>query len=281
MAGAAWQPRDCHAHTTWSDGELAPEALIAAVRARGVRPSISDHLTRDAPRGLTSIERLAQYVDALEALGDADLAIAGECCWHDGLWRELPPASVRRLTHRLGSLHVIPLDDGTMVSMFSGALPADVGIDEYMDAHVDALERFALEMPVDILAHPTLLPMQLRALPLESVWTEAREERAVFALRRAGIAFEISNRYRPHERFVRRAHRDGVRLSLGSDGHSTDGVGDLAWPLALARAVGARDDDLYDPFRHGSKTGAQPERRAYGGQPGVPIAERVRAGGDW
>ncbi len=89
-----------------------------------------------------------------------------------------------------------------------------------MEIHVAALERFAAEMPVDILAHPTLLPVPLRALPIESLWTEARETRAVAALRGGGIAFEISNRYRPHERFVQRAHAAGVRLSLGSDGHT-------------------------------------------------------------
>jgi histidinol phosphatase-like PHP family hydrolase len=123
-----------------------------------------------------------------------------------------------------------------------------------MDAHVAEIERFAATMPVDVLAHPTLLPLPYRALPLEELWTEAREERAVAALRRAGIAFEISNRYRPHERFVRRAADGGVRLALGSDGHTPEQVGDVAWPLALARAVGVPDDELYDPERHGSRT---------------------------
>jgi histidinol phosphatase-like PHP family hydrolase len=252
---AAWLPRDCHAHTTWSDGDLSPEALIAAVRARGVRPTISDHATRDTAHGLTSVERITEYLDALDAPGDDDLAIAGEFCWHDSLWRELPPSVVRRFTHRLGSLHAIPGVDGVMVSMFHGDLPPGLTPDAYMDIHVAALERFAQEMPVDILAHPTLLPVPLRALPLESVWTEPREARAVAALHANGIAFEISNRYRPHERFVRRAQAAGVRLSLGSDGHSVEGVGDIAWPLALARSVGARDEDLYDPLRHGSRTG--------------------------
>ena len=74
------------------------------------------------------------------------------------------------------------------------------------------------------------------------------------ALHDAGIAFEISNRYRPHERFVRRAAERGVRISLGSDGHTPDQVGDLAFPLDLARRLGVRDEDLYDPAVHGSKT---------------------------
>jgi histidinol phosphatase-like PHP family hydrolase len=259
-----WLPRDCHAHTTWSDGDLTPEALIATVRARGVRPTISDHVTRDTTHGLTSIERIIEYLDALEALGDDDLGIGGECCWHDLLWRELPPTVVRRFTHLLGSLHAIPVDD-VVVSMFHGLLPTGVTADAYMDFHVAALEQFAAEMPVDILAHPTLLPVPLRVLPIESLWTEAREARAVAALRGGGIAFEISNRYRPHERFVRRAHAAGVRLSLGSDGHSAEGVGDIEWPLALARSIGVRDADLYDPFRHGSRTGKHPERRRRAG----------------
>jgi histidinol phosphatase-like PHP family hydrolase len=68
------------------------------------------------------------------------------------------------------------------------------------------------------------------------------------ALFDAGIAFEISARYKAHERLVRRAIDRGVRVSLGSDGHSADQVGDLTFPLALARHCGARDEDLFDPY---------------------------------
>ena len=105
-------------------------------------------------------------------------------------------------------------------------------------------------------------PIQLRESEPTTLWTEPLEERIVTALRRGNIAFEISNRYRAHERLIRRARESGVRLSLGSDGHTEDRVGDVAWPLAMARACGARDEDLYDPFRHGSRSGAHPERRA-------------------
>jgi histidinol phosphatase-like PHP family hydrolase len=58
---------------------------------------------------------------------------------------------------------------------------------------------------------------------------------------------------------VRRAADTGVRLSLGSDGHSREQVADVAHPLALARSLGVRDEDLYDPTRHGSRTGAVAE----------------------
>jgi histidinol phosphatase-like PHP family hydrolase len=255
--GHGWRPLDCHAHTTHSDGALEPAALAELVRSRGVRPGIADHISRDVTSSVKSAADVTAYLDAIEPHVEAR---GGEFCWHDALWRELPPALVARFTHRLGSLHAIHLPDGARVHMFQRAFPSGLTVDAYMDAHVAELETFAREMPVDILSHPTLLPLSLRRLPLEELWTEAREERAVEALYDAGIAFEISNRYRPHERFVRRAAGRGVRISLGSDGHSAEQVGDLAFPLELARRVGVKDEELYDPAVHGSRTAALSDR---------------------
>lgn len=246
----SFQPVDCHAHTTFSDGVLSVEQLIEQVRSRGTRPSVADHASRDIRGAIHSIEALGVYLDTLE---QHDVLRGAEFCWHDHLWRELPDDMAARFTHRLGSLHAIFLPDGGVMHAFSSPWPSGLDPQDYMDAHLANLERFAAEMPVDILAHPTLLPMALRKHPLEELWTEAREERAVAALARAGIAFEISNRYRPHERFVRRAVAAGVRISLGSDGHSLEQVGDVAWPRQIANAAGARDEDLFDPLRHGRK----------------------------
>ena len=250
-----WLPVDCHAHTVFSDGMLDPAALAALVRSRGARPSVADHISTDVAWAVKTVDAVREYLDALE---QTDVLRGGEFCWHDPLWREVPPELVRRFTHRVGSLHAVQLADDSWVHMFQKRLPAGLDRDDYMEAHVATLERFAAEMPVDILAHPTLLPLPWRKLPLEELWTEPREERAVSALARAGIAFEISNRYRPHERFVRRAVAAGVRISLGSDGHTVEQVGDLAFPLALARTAGVADADLYDPSAHGSRTAEAP-----------------------
>ena len=47
----------------------------------------------------------------------------------------------------------------------------------------------------------------------------------------------------------------GVRIALGSDGHSREQVANITVPLATARRLGVRDEELYDPDRHGSRTG--------------------------
>jgi histidinol phosphatase-like PHP family hydrolase len=246
-----WRPRDCHAHSTWSDGTLTPAQVVERATELGVQPSITDHASCAVKTGLQTVEALERYLDELETLR---VARGAEFCWHDTFWRRLPAPLIRRFTHRVGSLHAVHLPDGRLVHAFQPSLPSGLTRDAYMDAHVAELERFAAEMPVDILAHPTLLPIPFRRLPLEELWTEEREARAIEALARAGIAFEVSARYRPHERFVRRAAERGVRLSLGSDGHTPEQVADVAPSLALTRRLGVPDDALYDPLVHGSRT---------------------------
>ena len=245
-----WRPVDCHAHSTYSDGALAIPQVVERAAALGVQPSAADHISRDVARAISSVDEVRAYLDELDRY---DILRGGEFCWHDSLWRELPDDLVARFTHRIGSLHAVRLPNDTLVHAFARRLPADLTPEDYMRAHLASLEQLAREMPVDILAHPTLLPLSLRHHPLEDLWTEAREERSVEALHRAGIAFEVSSRYRPHVRFVRRAFERGVRLSLGSDGHQPDQVGDISFSIALTRSIGVPDDQLYDPAVHGSR----------------------------
>jgi histidinol phosphatase-like PHP family hydrolase len=246
-----WQPVDCHAHSNFSDGALTIAQVIARAAALGVRPSISDHISRDVSRSVSTVAAVADYLDALSRF---DVLRGGEFCWHDSLWRELPQELMRRFTHRIGSLHAVRMPDNSLVHAFSRRPPSGLTIDSYMDAHTASIEQLARDMPVDILAHPTLVTFMFRQVDPEELWSEERETRLVDALFAAGIAFEISSRYRPHERLVRRAVDRGVRISLGSDGHTLEQVADISRPLALARALGVADEELYDPTRHGSRT---------------------------
>jgi histidinol phosphatase-like PHP family hydrolase len=254
----SWQPIDCHAHSTWSDGDLTPAQVIARVQARGVRPSISDHLTVDIAVGVHSVEQVRLYLEDLEQY---EIGRGGEFCWHDELWRILPDDLAARFTHRIGSLHAVFLDNGDTFHAFQRGWPRGLSREEYMEIHLFNLERFAREMPVDILAHPTLLPLALRPLPPDELWTDALEERMVDALYDAGIAFEISGRYRAHERLLRRAADRGLRFSLGSDGHTAEQVGDISYSLATTRMLGVPDAELYDPYVHGSRASASRSRQ--------------------
>jgi histidinol phosphatase-like PHP family hydrolase len=244
-----WLPLDCHAHSTASDGALSPDEVVAAAAARGVRGSVSDHASRDVSRSLKSVQDVVNYIDQIAHLPYR----SAEFCSHDALWREVPVEQLARLTHRIGSLHALILPDGTLVRMFQHALPDGLDSAGYMASHVTAVEQLLGEMPIDILAHPTLVPRALRNLPSEDLWSESHEERLVAALKEHNVCFEISNRYRPHTRLVARAVAAGVRISLGSDGHQPEQVGDIAWPCALARELGIAETALYDPAVHGAR----------------------------
>ena len=249
----SWQPTDCHAHSTHSDGSLSVAEVAERGPELGVRVSVSDHISRDSPTTLVSLEAIDTYLADLEK---HDVLRGGEFCWHDALWRELPATLVSRFTHRLGSLHSIQLPGGSSCRAFVREFPVGVTPQMYVEGLVASLEQLAHEMPVDILAHPTIIPPAARALDPETLWTEALEERVVSALAASGIAFELSSRYPPHRRLVERAASAGIRFSLGSDGHVREQVGVIAAPLALARSIGVKDEDLYDPEVHGSRTGA-------------------------
>jgi len=244
-----WLPLDCHAHSTCSDGVLAPDDVIATAAAKGVRGSVSDHASRDVRFSVKTPADVDAYESRIAHLPYR----SAEFCAHDTLWRELSDEQLDRLTHRIGSLHAFGASDGTILRMFQRALPDGLSRSAYMTMHLDAIDALADTMPIDIFAHPTLLPYDLRDLPPEELWDEAHEERLVIALRRNGICFEVSNRYRAHPRLVQRAVAHGVRLSLGSDGHQPEQVGNLAWPLELTRSLGVADSALYDPLVHGTR----------------------------
>lgn len=248
---SSWQPLDCHAHSTCSDGVLSPDDVIATAATRGVRGTVSDHASRDVRYSLKSPAAVDDYQALIAHLPYR----SAEFCSHDSLWRELSAAQLARLTHRIGSLHAVALEDGSLVRMFQKELPTGLTPAQYMTRHLGAIDTLADAMPIDIFAHPTLVPYPLREVPVEELWTEAAEEQLVLALQRNGIAFEVSNRYRAHRRLVERVVAHGVRISLGSDGHQREQIGDLEWPLALTRSLGVSDDALFDPFVHGTRVG--------------------------
>ena len=246
-----WQPLDCHAHSTCSDGVLDPDDVIAAATARGVRGTVSDHASRDVRFAIKSPEAMDEYMETIAHLPYH----SAEFCSHDALWRDLTPVQMSHLTHRVGSLHAFTLDDGSLVRMFQKEMPPGLSHRAYMSRHVAAIEALAASMPIEVFAHPTLVPHALRSIPGEELWSESDEERLVTALQRNDIAFEISNRYRVHPRLVQRVIAHGVRISLGSDGHQREQVGNLEWPLALTRSLGVPDAALYDPLAHGTRHG--------------------------
>lgn len=243
---------DLHAHTDMSDGDL-PLARVAELAAeRGVTIGIADHVSgRNVERFISSERRLRAYLDALDG---APVLRSGELCWCDEFSGSLPDELMPRFDYLIGSNHGFALPDGTMASPWWTSLPEPWAArpQELMEIMVRNLCDLVGTMPVQIVAHPTLIPPALLALEpdVHAWWTEDREDRFAEAVAASGVAMEISNRYRlPHDRLLRKARAAGARFSLGSDGHHEHQIGRLEWAVETARRVGITDADLFVPVR--------------------------------
>lgn len=242
--------QDLHVHTTMSDGDLPLHHVVEIARELGVTLGIADHIsTRNMDRFVATEQALASYLDALD---DVPVFRAGEFCWCDPLWDQLPDELRTRFDYRVGSNHGFWLPDGSMASPWWKTLPPPWSErpEELMEIMVHNLCDLVRTMSVEIVAHSTLTPPVLLDLEpdVTAWWTGEREDRFVEAVVESGVAIEISNRYRlPHDRLLRKAKQAGARFSLGSDGHTEEQVARLDWAVDTARRVGITDADLFVP----------------------------------
>ena len=73
-----WQPVDCHAHSTYSDGALTVAEVVERARQLGVRPSLADHISRDVARASTpSMTRAATSTRSATSTSCAAASFAG------------------------------------------------------------------------------------------------------------------------------------------------------------------------------------------------------------
>jgi putative hydrolase len=230
-----------HIHTSLSDGKGSIEDVVAAARPRGLELfAITDHYEESPCPGRRAISR-AELPAYLSAVGGAGAIRGVEVeIFEDGspsISREAR-ASVDFV---IGGLHrlrgVVFWDDPTPV------LDPRAFVESMRIAASRAMESGLL----DVLAHPTWLPEDLRADSgrlLTPDWIRSLIRSAADN----GVAMEASGVWRvPDEAFARECLRQGVKISIGSDAHDPGSVGRTAYAIALLRAAGAGDEDLFIP----------------------------------
>jgi len=146
-----------------------------------------------------------------------------------------------------------PGKDGRRVKLWEAGVAERVEMsdrqsfmDRYVDWHVEIIER----QPIDILANLSWLPEPL-AGEYDALWTEARVLRVARAAVRKGVALEISSGFNlPKRGFLEIARSAGARFSFGSNGRYPN-MGKLEHSLAMARALGLKETEIYVPPREG------------------------------
>lgn len=243
---------DLHTHTVWSDGEASIEALEAVAMKKGIGLGISDHLFSS---GLYTLERLADYLEALEAHD-----VLRGCEANIGEDYTLPDHLAAKLDYVIASIHSAPDLKGGVISLseyFGERAGEDVrwswDIDksrseEYLEAILPRVEKTMQNQRMDILGHCTVLPFYelLKGKAFLLDW-----ENALLSLcKKYHVALELASlKEEPCLAMVRRANEMGVRFSLGSDCHFLKDACDLTYALQMVAQAGITEAALFVPKR--------------------------------
>jgi hypothetical protein len=118
-------------------------------------------------------------------------------------------------------------------------------MDKYV-AHI--LEVIDNNEPLDIFGWPLFLPVCI-ARDYYTLWTEARMQTIIAALKRKSLAIEINDlAHTPHERFVGMAKEQGLKFTFGSDTRDQK-AGRLDYCKDVARRCGLKAADFFVPKR--------------------------------
>ena len=198
---------DLHTHTFLSDGELIPSELVRRAKVKGYKAlAITDHVDS------SNVEQLVpQLVQVCERLNELDslVVIPGVEVTH------VPP---KELEHVVASARA------------AGAQLVVVHGETLVEPVAPGTNRRALELEIDILAHPGLI---------------TKEEAALAAKR--GIALELSAR-RGHcytnGHVARMALETGATLVLNTDTHSPKDLLTLSEAKRIASGAGLKPKEV-------------------------------------
>ena len=215
-----------HNHTTDSDGAAAVEKMAAAARGHGWSFfGVADHSPVASYANGVSAERLR---DQWRRIDDLNASMPG--------FRVVKGIEADILTD--GSLDIPEgCEEGleyVVASVHSAFRLAE-------EAQTDRLVRAVSHPACRVLGHPTgrlLLARPGYAVDLDRVLSACAEH---------GVAVEINaSPYRLDLdwRWARRALDLGLRLVINPDAHSTEGLEDVRWGVAVARKAGATAADL-------------------------------------
>jgi DNA polymerase (family X) len=209
---------DLHMHTTWSDGRLSIEELIAAAHRRGRRYiAITDHSRSLTVGNGLSIERLQEQRSAVRA------AVAA----YDGEIAVLHGAEVDILAD--GTLdypdEILAELDIVIASLHSA-------LDMPEDRMTERLLRAIANPHVDLIGHPTAQKIGQRgpvALDLEAVFAAAAHHQTALEINANPDRLDLSAIH------ARRAIGCGVLLVINTDAHSNTMMDHLHYGVTTAR----------------------------------------------
>ncbi len=232
---------DLHMHSTFSDGRATVAQLVERAHKIGFTFAVSDHYSDG--QQMNDNAKLAVYLDELEKY-PVYRAVEMD------LGHQLPvsPENAARLDYRIGSMHQVVDERGARVKVSPRGEP-EGGWARYMEVYLDAFCRDVRAGTVQMIGHPTFLPL-IRSGMHDELWTLERRRDYIEAAVAAGVGLEISTRYSvPSPVFMREALEAGARFAVGSDSHWLDRTAEIALPLRYVAEFDIPEDRFFMPAR--------------------------------
>jgi putative hydrolase len=221
------QKFDFHTHTLYSDGECLASTIAEAAEARGLAAvAITDH-GPELSVGIDPAKIPLMLQDIESAREDANiLVLAGM------------EANVVNVNGAIDlDDEVIKKLDILVIGLHTLGTPMQ---EELAKNYFLAIMNAMRNNRVDVIAHPFRLHNNLAP----HLSTGDIDEFVKLAAEKE-VAIEINSKYRvPSEEFLRTCLKEGVKLSIGTDAHTTAEVGMVDWQMAMLKRIGAREDDL-------------------------------------
>jgi histidinol phosphatase-like PHP family hydrolase len=230
---------DIHIHTVHSDGELTVAQVAKRARRAKITCGVADHLS--PYHRIYEEGAFDEYVADVRAHG---LLLGAEYC----IGQKIPVDEGRlsQLDYLLGGVHSVRVG-GRSHYFWGDQIPDDV--DEFAAAYLELMCRALAENPLDVLAHPTYVPLPFQNR-YDDVWTTDRC-RALWECAAAhGVAVEISGRWLvPRPMQIKLALDMGLTFAFGSDTHRREELFNIEYPLAMAEKFRIPEDLIFQPRR--------------------------------
>jgi histidinol phosphatase-like PHP family hydrolase len=230
---------DLHIHTVHSDSPLVVADVARRARRAKVVAGICDHLS--PYHKMFETAAFDAYVADVREHG---LLLGAEYC----VGEEIPVDDDRlaELDYLMGGVHAVSVNDKK--HFFWGTeFPTDE--DAFVTAYLELMLKALAEDPLDVLAHPTYLPVPLNHR-YDDVWNERRCGELWTAAAERGVAVEISGRWLvPGERQIKLALEAGVTFAVGSDAHRRAELFAVEYPRQMIERLNIPEERIFLPQR--------------------------------
>lgn len=222
---------ECHCHTDWSDGANTIEEMAKTAKKFGYQYIVvADHAgglvgitnpldEKRLLKQMAEIDRVNKKISGIKILKGAEVDIRdnGQPAIEDDI--------LFKLDIVLAAVH----------SRFK------MGREEMTQRIIRAMEN----PQVDIIAHPTgriILKREPYLLDFEKIFKRAKQTKTILEIN------AFYNRLDLRDADVRQAIGAGVRLSIGTDAHSVQGLGFVELGIAMARRGWAEKKDIINAW---------------------------------